>query len=212
MRPSAALAAHRDAIDAIVAKHKARNPRVFGSVARGDDREDSDLDLLVDPEPGMDLFDLARIINELESLLGIPVDVLMGDNLSEKFAARLHRGVTERERLYDYLTHIIEAIEKIQLYTKDMDSAAFAANGLVQDAVARNMEIVGEAGQKITKRFPAFLAAHPQLELADAYKTRNILAHDYDRVDFDKIWEILTGNLPKLLAEAKKIRDSLPEN
>jgi len=76
MRPSLALELHREAIHEIVHRHRALNPRVFGSVARGEDREDSDVDLFVDPAPGMTLFDLGGIIDELEKLLGVPVDVL----------------------------------------------------------------------------------------------------------------------------------------
>jgi len=76
MRLSLALELHRDAIVEIVNRHHALNPRVFGSAARGDDREDSDLDLFVDPAPGMTLFDVGGIINELEKLLGVKVDVL----------------------------------------------------------------------------------------------------------------------------------------
>lgn len=50
MRPSEALAKHRDEVLAIIARYPVSNPRIFGSVARGDDREDRDLDILVDPD------------------------------------------------------------------------------------------------------------------------------------------------------------------
>jgi predicted nucleotidyltransferase len=76
MKPSAALAANRAAIREIVSRHHARNARVFGSTARGEDHEDSDLDLLIDPEPGMTLFDLGAIRHEIQQLLGVRVDVL----------------------------------------------------------------------------------------------------------------------------------------
>jgi len=76
MRPSLAAQTHRDAIVEIVERHHARNPRMFGSAARGSDREGSDLDLLVDPLPGMSLFDIGGIIDELETLLGVKVDVV----------------------------------------------------------------------------------------------------------------------------------------
>ena len=75
MRPSELLAQHRLAIRQVVAAHRATNPRVFGSVAHGEDTEDSNLDLLVDPQPMMSLFDLGAIIAELNELLGIKVDV-----------------------------------------------------------------------------------------------------------------------------------------
>jgi predicted nucleotidyltransferase len=76
MRPSLALSTHRDAVHEIVRRHHGLNPRVFGSVAGGHDREGSDLDLFVDPAPGMTLFDIGALIDELETLLGVEVDIL----------------------------------------------------------------------------------------------------------------------------------------
>jgi uncharacterized protein len=60
----------------IAANHGARNVRLFGSVARGDDRAESDVDFLVDMEPGRSLLDLVGLGQELEQLLGHKVDVL----------------------------------------------------------------------------------------------------------------------------------------
>jgi predicted nucleotidyltransferase len=88
MRPSERLDLHREAIRAIVAAHRATNPRVFGSVARGEDTEDSDIDILVDPV-GMTLFDLGAILNELTALLGVEVDVLTPNALPDRFRARV---------------------------------------------------------------------------------------------------------------------------
>jgi predicted nucleotidyltransferase len=65
MKPSIAFERHRDAIREIVARHRAVNARVFGSVLRGDDREDSDLDILIDPTPDTTLFDIGAIRHEL---------------------------------------------------------------------------------------------------------------------------------------------------
>lgn len=89
MTAADALEQHRDKIRAIVLSHRAVNPRVFGSVLRGDHNETSDLDLLVDRLPGMTLFDLARAGLELEQLLGVPVDVLTPMDLPESFRARV---------------------------------------------------------------------------------------------------------------------------
>lgn len=85
MKPSAALEANREAIRRIVSERRARNPRVFGSVLRGEDREDSDLDLLVDSTPDTSLFDLAGIEVELERLLGVRVEVTTTGSLPERF-------------------------------------------------------------------------------------------------------------------------------
>lgn len=87
MKPSVALAANREAIRRVVESHRARNPRVFGSVVRGDDTENSDLDLLIDPTPDTTLFDIGAIRHELFQLLGVPVDVLTPKALPEKFRA-----------------------------------------------------------------------------------------------------------------------------
>ena len=66
----------------IAARHGARSVRVFGSVARGDAREDSDIDLLVDLEPGRSLLDLIAIKQDLEDALRTPVDVVTEAGLS----------------------------------------------------------------------------------------------------------------------------------
>ena len=78
----ASLHAHRRAILELAAQHGARNVRVFGSVARGEDRPDSDVDLLVDVEPGRSLLDVIALEQDLEALLGRPVDVQTDASLS----------------------------------------------------------------------------------------------------------------------------------
>ena len=85
MRPSIALQTHRDAIREIALSHRVKNVRVFGSVLHGDDTEDSDLDLLVDPTPETTLFDIGAIRYELKELLGVAVDVLTPKALPDKF-------------------------------------------------------------------------------------------------------------------------------
>jgi uncharacterized protein len=85
MKPSERLNAHRETIRAIVAARRASNPRVFGSVARGEDTDDSDIDILIDPAAKMTLFDLGGIQFRLSQLLGVEVDVLTPNALPEKF-------------------------------------------------------------------------------------------------------------------------------
>lgn len=65
------------------------NLRVFGSVLRGNDQDGSDLDLLVDALPGATLLDLGGLQSELESLLGVPVDVRTPADLPPKFRAQV---------------------------------------------------------------------------------------------------------------------------
>lgn len=92
MRPSEALHRHRDAIREIALSHRVTNIRVFGSVLRGEDTEESDLDLLVEPTNETTMMDIGAIRYELRQLLGIPVDVLTPNALPDKF-----RGIVQRE-------------------------------------------------------------------------------------------------------------------
>jgi uncharacterized protein len=85
MRPSEALDSNRAVIRQVVESHRARNARVFGSVLRGLDTDDSDLDILVDPTPETTLMDVAAIQVELQRLLGVSVDVLTPNALPVKF-------------------------------------------------------------------------------------------------------------------------------
>lgn len=89
MRPSVALDIHREAIREIALRYRVENVRVFGSVLHGDDTEDSDLDLLVDPSYDTTLFDIGAIRYELKQLLGITVDVLTPKALPENFRNRI---------------------------------------------------------------------------------------------------------------------------
>ena len=69
----------------IVQRYRARNARVFGSALRGQDNEESDLDLLVDPADNMTLFDIGAIRYELRELLGVEVDVVTPNALPDSF-------------------------------------------------------------------------------------------------------------------------------
>jgi predicted nucleotidyltransferase len=86
-RPSVALAASRAAVKGALARHGLSNPRIFGSVARGDDTEGSDLDLLVDARRGTSLLDLVKAKHALEDVLRLPVDLVTLDDLPESYRA-----------------------------------------------------------------------------------------------------------------------------
>ena len=89
MRPSVLLDQNRSAVREAVNRFRTKNPRVFGSVLHGTDQDGSDIDLLVDALPGATLFDLGGLQDELESLLGIHVDLLTPADLSPKFRAKV---------------------------------------------------------------------------------------------------------------------------
>jgi len=85
---------HREAILDLCAKHGARNVRVFGSVARGEADDKSDLDILVDMDPDRSLLDMGAILVELQELLGCRVDVVTERGLRTRIRDRvLHEAV-----------------------------------------------------------------------------------------------------------------------
>lgn len=84
---------HRDDIRAAAARHHGRRVRLYGSVGRGQEREDSDIDLLVDFTPGSSLFDLMHLNQELEELLGNPVDVVARGGLKARDRAILDEAI-----------------------------------------------------------------------------------------------------------------------
>jgi uncharacterized protein len=89
MKPSVALEKNREAIRAAVGRYRTANPRVFGSVLHGEDREDSDIDILVDALPGATLLDLGGLQMDLQDLLGFRVDLLTPEELPRRIRARV---------------------------------------------------------------------------------------------------------------------------
>jgi uncharacterized protein with HEPN domain len=90
-----------------------------------------------------------------------------------------------------------------------MDEVGFLGSKLVQDAVIRNLEVIGEASRNIERAHPDFAAAHPELPLALANDMRNALSHGYFKVDFGIVWTTIQGNLPDLYAQVQDALASL---
>ncbi len=91
-----------------------------------------------------------------------------------------------------FIEDILESIEKIQRYIKNLDYEKFKDNELVADAVIRNLEIIGEASKNIPDNIRA---KYPNVPWRRMIGLRNITAHEYFGVDLNIIWEIITANL-----------------
>lgn len=115
----------------------------------------------------------------------------------------------DRQRLNDYLAHILEAIERIDRYTGDISEVMFLENEMAQDAVIRNFEIIGEASHNIEREYPDFAAAHPELPLLPAYEMRNAVSHGYFKVDLELVWNTIHRNLPKLHQQVQELAEGL---
>lgn len=92
MKPSTAFENNVDAIRGVLARYSVRNPRIFGSAARGNDQEGSDLDLLIDPLPGTTLMDLCGLQHDLEQLLGVAVDVRTPQEINNRYRDKVLEG------------------------------------------------------------------------------------------------------------------------
>lgn len=88
----------------------------------------------------------------------------------------------------------------------------FLQNELAQDAVIRNVEIIGEASRNIEQRHPEFAGAHPELPLAYAYQMWNAVAHGYFKVDLEIVWKTIQNDLPRLHEQIKKALEDLARN
>ncbi len=108
-------------------------------------------------------------------------------------------------RLNDYLEHILTAIERIFNYLEDVDELKFLNSTLVQDAVIRNLEIIGEASNKIKLGYPDIQDEYPHIPLSFAYQMRNVIAHGYFKVDYEIVWKTIHGNLPEFYENIKAV-------
>ncbi len=111
--------------------------------------------------------------------------------------------------LVDYLQHIQQAIRRIRRYLSGIDREAFLENEEKQDAVIRNLEIIGEAAGKILRHFPDFAEKHPGFPLRAAYGMRNVLTHGYFKVDLDVVWKTVERDLPLLEDQVEKALQAL---
>ena|SRR5579862_4193518 len=112
-------------------------------------------------------------------------------------------------RISDYLEHILEAIERIRRYTTGMTKTEFVADELVQDAVIRNPEVMGEAAKNIETQAPAFANAHQELRQKDIYLMRNRLSHGYFSINLVIVWNTVQRDLPDLELHASNAYKAL---
>lgn len=108
-------------------------------------------------------------------------------------------------RVRDYLQHIAEAAARIQSYTAGLTEEAFLQSPLIQDAVVRNFEIIGEACRNVSRKHPAFAAAHPEVPWRSPYEMRNALVHGYFDVDFVWTWSTLQTDLLTFAAQIRAL-------
>lgn len=107
-----------------------------------------------------------------------------------------------------FLHHIIDSIELIEDFTKDVSKNEFLQSPKTQDAVIRRLEIIGEATKNLQK---SFTQKYPDVPWSEIARTRDKLVHGYFGVDLQITWNVITDDLPELKEKIKKILEELQE-
>ncbi len=104
-----------------------------------------------------------------------------------------------------FLKHILESIETIEEYTKDLSEKDFFKNSEKQDAILRRLEIIGEAVKNLPEDFKK---QYPDIPWNKVMGTRNILIHHYFGIDLEIVWDTITKSLPEFKKQIKSISSS----
>jgi uncharacterized protein with HEPN domain len=114
-------------------------------------------------------------------------------------------------RAPDYFEHLLQACDRILQYTSGMTQEQFLADSMVQDAVLRNIEILGEATRNLMECLPDLQSIHPQIPWMDIYAMRNRVAHGYFFINFELVWSVAIKDIPELRQQIAKVLGEMPE-
>ena len=113
-------------------------------------------------------------------------------------------------RVADYLNHILEAIRRVREYTQGLSEQDFYSNHLIQDAVIRNFEIMGEAARNAERRGKDQLELQDKLRLfREVYWMRNVLTHGYFQINLSIVWNAIQGDIGNLEQEIQEVLDGI---
>lgn len=105
--------------------------------------------------------------------------------------------------------HILESIEKIEEYTKNLTKEKLTKDVKIQDAIIRRIEVIGEAAKNIPNDFRNM---HSEVEWSGIIRTRDKITHHYFGVDLNIVWDIVKKDLPDLREKVKAIIKDIPVN
>jgi uncharacterized protein with HEPN domain len=108
-----------------------------------------------------------------------------------------------------YLQDILESAHKIEQYAKGLDLPSFARHPMAFDAIARNLEIIGEAVKKVPRKTRN---QYPQVEWKKIAGLRDIIAHEYFGINTQILWEVISQKVPVLEKQIRAILDDIEKN
>lgn len=100
-----------------------------------------------------------------------------------------------------YLKQIVDYVDEIEMYMDGVEFEKFEQSGLLQDAIIRKIELIGEAAKRLSIGF--WEKYRKELPLAEAVSTRNRLIHQYDDIDLKIVWNTVKSDLPNLRQKIK---------
>ncbi len=107
----------------------------------------------------------------------------------------------------EVILDIVEAVRKVLGYTAGVTFTEFLSNDEKQDAVLRRIMVIGEA----TKRLSAdFRQRYPEIPWRDIAGMRDIIAHEYNRIDVERVWDVVQNDLPDLWVFLTTLDQSQP--
>lgn len=191
--------------------------RIFGSVARGEATDLSDVDLLVDFAGEAGLLDLMHVKDLFEDTLRRRIDVLTEGGLKPQLRREIlsdavdvmkvprHPQTTFRRKRWLWRVHdVLDALDRVRAYTAGHTLDSFLADELTRDAVLRNLARLGET----TKFIPQSVEdRHPQVPWAYLRDIRNLVAHDYFGIDPALVWHTATSELGNIRPALQALAD-----
>lgn len=106
-----------------------------------------------------------------------------------------------------YLWDMLQAARRLQEFTLGLSYEAYLESTLIQSAVERQIEILGEAARRVSE---AFRQAHPEIPWSSIIGQRNVIAHQYDDIDQGQLWSVVTSDIPTLISQLEPLIPPLP--
>lgn len=174
---------------------------LFGSYARNEQTENSDIDILIDFEPENENFDNYMAVYDLieELFKNQKVDIVTKNGLSPYIGPKILNEI-------EYLKHIRdESLYILSVITSDKTKDDFLADETLKRAVVRSLEIIGEATKKISVDFKL---KWDTINWKDMAGMRDRLIHDYMGVNYSIVWDVVKNKIPTLYNQIVEITEN----